>query len=71
MRPKDDDGTKVSKGDMLLGIVVLGTLSLGVLGVVMAVVAWSHKDWGGGGLCLVAAAIAFGAMLNVVAKHMS
>lgn len=53
---------------MSVGLAVIAPILVGVIGLVVAVVAWSKQDWGGGGLCLIASAVAFGSVLRAVTR---
>jgi hypothetical protein len=55
-------------GTTLVGLATIGCVATGVAAVLAALVAWSDNDWQGGGLCLIAAALSFGCLLNVLAR---
>lgn len=52
----------------LVGASTIACVLVGVVGLGAAVVAWGDNDWQGGGLCLLASAVAFGLLLNALLR---
>ena len=55
--------------DTLVGIAVAAGMTTGGLSLVVAVVAVLGRDWMGAGVCLVAAALAFGLTANALLRE--
>jgi uncharacterized membrane-anchored protein len=53
----------------LIGVILYGALITGIASLLAAVVAFFSGDLSGAGMCLVAAALAFGLTLNALLRH--
>jgi uncharacterized membrane-anchored protein len=60
---------KTNKFEAVLGIVVIASLVTGVAGLLAAVFAFFSADWVGVGVCLGAAALAFGLVANAILRQ--
>jgi hypothetical protein len=61
-------GARTRRGDMLVGLATAGTAITGVGALFVALFAFFTGRWEATGVCLVAAAIAFGAVVNAVLR---
>ena len=57
------------KFDAVLGLVVIGSLVTGFAGLIAALLAFSSYNWIGIGICLGAAALAFGLLANALLRE--
>lgn len=57
-----------SKFENVLGVVLILGLVTGIAGLLAAVFAFFSADWVGAGLCLAAAAVAFGLLANALLR---
>ncbi len=58
--------SKANKYEMVLGISVIAGLVTGIASLLVSIFAFFNSDWTGAGICLVAAAIAFGLLVNAL-----
>ncbi len=59
---------KSNKFEVILGIVVIAGMITGFVGLLAAVFAFFSADWAGVGVCLGAAALAFGLLANALLR---
>lgn len=59
----------MTSGNTLIGIVIFAALITGLLSLIVGILAFINNDWAGTGLCLVAAAIAFGSITNALLRR--
>ncbi|MCJ7700388.1 MAG: hypothetical protein MUO62_02290 [Anaerolineales bacterium] len=59
---------KSNKFEVILGIVVIAGMITGFVGLLAAVFAFFSADWVGVGVCLGAAALAFGLLANALLR---
>ncbi len=60
---------KPSSFEKILGIAVVTGMITGFGGIVAAIFALINADWIGAGLCLLAAALAFGLLVNALLRN--
>jgi len=58
-----------NRSEALVGVVVGGSLITGLAGLLTAALAFLSTEWAGTGVCLVAAAIAFGHASNALLRE--
>ena len=63
--PMTEDNEEKGRGGTAADVAVFGCLATGVLGCIGGLVGMSAQQIAGGGLCLVAAALAFGVVAYV------
>jgi hypothetical protein len=61
--------SKPNKFDMVLGMSVIACLTTGIASLLTALFAFYNSNWTGTGICLGAAAIAFGLLTNAIINH--
>jgi hypothetical protein len=59
---------KPNRFNNILGIAVMAALITGLTGFVTGVFAFFNADWTGAGVCLAAAALAFGLLANALLR---
>ena len=61
--------SRPNKIDKVLGISVIAGLTTGIASLLTALFAFYNSDWTGTGICLGAAAVAFGLLTNMLLNH--
>lgn len=59
----------MARGNVITGIAIIAAFLTGFFALVGGIFAFSVGDWTGVGLCLIAAALSFGAIANAILRR--
>lgn len=59
----------MARGNVITGIAIIAAFITGLFALVGSIFAFSGSDWTGLGLCLIAAALSFGAVANAILRR--